>query len=179
MKEKIKRYRLPLSELFPAYHPKKRLPTYFEGKIRYAINLDEFIVSFPESKIHTCRENYEYWKKRIDKVNAGLAVLEVYCWVGKPYGEGSTTRVLFTFDKDSGIGVQQISIHKLDGEYICFAGENTLFGNTQYYESKIDIDTLAANDGLSIKDFEDWFAPKFKKSDFFEGAIIHFTKFRY
>ncbi|NDV81311.1 hypothetical protein [Bacteroides sp. 51] len=202
----MKRYRLPLSRVFPATHPKKGERTFFREKILQSTHeyypvqckcgwvgsseecdcyqigqsgdwsdpqcpkcsqyVEEFNC-FP--KRHTIRENVEYWKKRIDEINKGNAVLEIYEWIGKPYGKGSTTKTLFTFDKNSGIGYQELQFSMNSFDFPRTFSKNggvlaLMPGN------------LAKNDGLSLQDFKDWF----KKSDLSKPKIIiHFTDFRY
>ncbi|GHT02090.1 hypothetical protein AGMMS49525_04930 [Bacteroidia bacterium] len=164
--KKIKTYRLSLSSVFPATHQRRGEPTGFYEKIQEG------------KKRHTIRANYLLWKKRIDEVNAGEAVLVVYGWTGKPYR--SQTKTLFTFDKDSGIGVQKINIRKIDRQlyfhfeiddkqlvpFVDYRGEHI-----KYWAEKI-----AENDGLGWHNFADWF----RKYDLNQPmAIIHFTEFRY
>jgi hypothetical protein len=124
------------------------------------------------NKLHTIRKNYPLWKKRIDEVNSGKAILVLYEWAGLPYR--SKTRELFRFDRDSEIGVQKLS----------FFGFNLNFpraikpGESSTNEVLALIPSnLAHNDGLSLQDFKDWF----KDYDLSEPlAIIHFTKnYRY
>ncbi|GHT45628.1 hypothetical protein AGMMS49965_22710 [Bacteroidia bacterium] len=150
--KKIKTYRLSLSRVFPVAHPKRGSPTGFYEKIQEG------------KKRHTIRANYLLWKKRIDEVNAGDAVLVVYDWTGKPYR--SPTKTLFTFDKDSGIGVQKLTFFNKN-LWHCFVDG---FGHSTLYSK------LYENDGLCNQDFTDWF----RKYDLSKPmAIIHFTKFRY
>lgn len=66
-------YVLTLAKRFPATHPKKGTPTHFFTKI------------LQEEKLHTIRGNYDLWKRRIDKINAGKAVLSIREWTGIPY----------------------------------------------------------------------------------------------
>ncbi len=181
--KKLKRYRIPLSPIFPTTHPKKGEETRFKCKLsvfcmdnntdcrcsecKYHTSCGRMILDFP--KKHTIRENVDYWKKRIDEINKGNAVLEVYEWIGKPYGKGSTTKILFTFDKHSGIGYQDLLFSKSNLDFpIVFNRNNGVLA--------LMPNNLAKNDGLSLQDFKDWF----KKSNLSKPKIIiHFTKFRY
>lgn len=168
----MKRYRLPLSPVFPATHPRKGQPTNFHEKIQFS---RQAVGKLPPTtgeyqiKLHTIRENVKYWSKRIDNILAGKAVLEVYEWIGKPYGKGSTTKTLFTLDKDSGIGYQKLVFGKNSMDFPRAIRDT---------ESRIALipSNLANNDGLTLVDFKDWF----RKSDLSkEKIIIHFTDFRY
>lgn len=151
---KMATYVLMVSTVFPATHKKKGLPTYFVLKIS------------SELKIHTIRSNYELWKKRIDRVNEGKAVLELRFWTGKPYASKQQT---FYALKQGEVGIQKIqrkTSELIDNRHYVIDGTSKPY---------ITTNTLAKNDGLGTFDFMDWFKgfgnePK---------AIIHFTKFRY
>lgn len=168
----MKRYRIPLSRVFPATHPKKGEHTFFREKIMASLGRHEELRQecFQEpkpNKLHTIRENVEYWKKRIDEINAGNAVLEVYEWTGKPYN--SYAKTLFTFDQHSGVGYQDLLFSKSNLDFPIVFNRNdgvlALMPNN-----------IAKNDGLSLEDFKDWF----KKSNLEKPKIIiHFTDFRY
>ena len=152
---KIKTYRMSISRVFPATHPRAGEDTEFEVKIKNAIYVQETgnqpSYAYHEIKRHTIRANYPLWKKRIDEVNAGEAELVLYEWTGKPYKSG--TRELFRFSKDDGIGVQELDLR------------------LNVYNK-----TLAHNDGLSLQDFRYWF----KDYDLSQPlAIIWFVNKRY
>ena len=167
--KKIKTYRMSISRVFPAKHPRAGEKTYFYAQIQNALfpGTEMSMKDGMAKKLHTIRENYELWKKRIDEVNTGNAVLVLYEWADKPFR--SKTRELFIFDKDSGISVQKITLGFIDDIASVEEVENE---KANYY----NINIIAENDGLSEQDFRDWFkgydlsAPK---------AIIQFTKFRY
>lgn len=150
MKKKIKTYVLIVSSSFPAYHPRVGNITYFSEKIRKG------------EKKHTIRLNYELWKKRIEEVQRGEAILSVREWIGKPYI--SMQRELFFYSDLSNIGVEKLERDDL-GWYI----------NGQ--DLGITTLDLAANDGLTKDDFTAWFKGKIKTNK--PMAIIHFTEFRY
>lgn len=166
----MKTYVLTVSRYFPAKHPRRGDRTYFPDKICLTIGKYEeakFIEEFGclLTKIHTIRANYDLWKKRIDEVNAGEAVLSLRYWTGKPYN--SKQQEFARLDKSTGIGVQKLTFSSqlfnsmlVDGHY-CFTNIET---------------SIAKNDGLSFDDFEAWF----KGYDLSKPmAIIHFTEFRY
>lgn len=142
----VKTYVLTLSKQFMTTHPKAGQPTDFFEKIRAGI------------KKHTIRGNYDLWKKRIDEIHAGIAVLSIREWSGKPYASPQIELMKTT----------QVSVQKL---------ERTLLG---WFVDDVDSDlcfyTLSANDGLSFEDFKSWFkSVKLNKP----MAIIHFTNLRY
>lgn len=164
--KKIATYVLMLSATFPAGHPKAGQETGFGPKFMAAMK------DLPcyNRKIHTVRGNYELWRKRFEKINAGEAVLSVRQWVGKPYGKGSSMKELARLTKDDGIGLQKFCV--IDGDGISLPSvridDKTIWPSVIYW--------MAKNDGLSTDDWGQWFGDyKYGK----ELAIIHFTKFRY
>lgn len=164
----MKTYVLTVSRVFPKRHARSGEPTYFREKILKGCNQ---LVDVPgdiyidlDPKIHTIRANYHLWKKRIDEVNAGEAILSVRYWSGKPYN--SKQLRIIEFDKDSGVGVQQLF----------FSGGRLIHPMIEPNTGISDINILAKNDGLSLEDFKEWF----RKYDLSKPmAIIQFTKFRY
>jgi hypothetical protein len=169
---------ITVSKTFFPQHPKEEQKTGFNEKIicgqcEHKL-IDECVecsvgsgVYYELVKIHTCRANYEYWKKKIEKLKAEGGVLSVRQWSLAPYR--SPQEIIVDIPAEN-VGVQKLNItHVRDYYEVIVDGK----------ESIANFNLLANNDGLSSHDFEAWFAPKFKKSDVFEGAIIHFTKFRY
>lgn len=156
-------YVLIVSKQFPKTHPKAGHETGFINSIIENIRGPRF-----DRKIHTIRGNFKYWSKIADEVNSGRAVLSLRCWTGRPYN--SKQHEFFELSK---IGIQRVQIL-----------------NTQH-EMEINVEDkatplvaeVAKNDGLSPEDFTNWFFPKMKISNYndcvFDGAIIHFTDFRY
>ena len=163
--KKIKTYRIPISRVFPAKHPRAGEETFFRDKIYCLITLMPDNEDF--KKLHTIRANYSLWKKRIDDVNAGESVLVLYEWTGKPYR--SNTNEIVRFDKDSGIGVQKAVIGFQDDIVSVEIVENH---KSNYYS----VSKLAENDGLSLEDFRAWFKGYDRSKPM---AIIQFTNFKY
>ncbi len=174
---KIKTHILWVSPRFPFDHSRKGEPTYFKEKILSAITIgaNNYSSNFT-GKLHTCRGNainskskigvYESWKRKIDEVNRGEAILSLRMWSASPYNQlhdGSKPIEIAQFNKYSVIGVQKLEFR------------DYLYGI--YVDDKfVECDTLSKNDGLSHADFEAWFI----KTDLSKPmAIIHFTKFRY
>lgn len=153
----LKIYVITISKNFPCYHPKKGIATEFRYKIER------------KDKKHTVRGNYALWKKRIDEVNAGLAILSVREWTGKPYYSTQTT--LFTY------GAGEVGIQPLD-LFIDLIGKNKAIGAwvkiDEFERRLIDTTELSKNDGLLIQDFYDWF-----NKPLIDPCIIHFTDLRY
>jgi len=144
----MKTYVLTVSTVFPKTHKRAGDPTGFVEKIRNC------------TKLHTIRVNYDLWKKRIDEVNSGVAMLSVRVWTGKPYN--SKQKEVFQFIAEHGINIQKLE----HPDYFIFApidGKKCNWGD------------VAQNDGLSFDDFCEWF----KDAGSEPMAIIHFTDFRY
>ena len=171
----MKTYRIAISRTFPAKHPRAGEPTFFKQKIEMGLgNVTErlyigegvtALLNMP--KFHTIRANYPLWKRRIDEVNAGEAVLVLYEWQGKPYR--SKTLEILRFDKDSGIDVQKVVIGFQDDIVSVEIVENH---KSNYYS----VSKLAENDGLSLEDFRAWFKGYDRSKPM---AIIQFTNFKY
>jgi hypothetical protein len=173
--QKIVHYKIMVSTVFPAGHPRKGQRTYFKDKIELAlgkfvacdiIEHDKPGIIHLEPKLHTIRNNYPLWVERIKKVHAGKAVIDLCYWKlpGGRFTPGNEAIPFATLDKDSGFGVQE-----LRWLTTCTA---QIRDNAQLIN---DIQ-LAKNDGLSIDDFKAWF----KGYDLSKSmAIIQFTTFRY
>ena len=163
--QKIKRYRLGVSKTFPATHPRKGEQTWFVEKIN-DVMMPISHNAIMGKKIHTIRSNYPLWAKRMEEVQAGRAVIELFYWADKPYR--SKQVVFATLDKDSGCGVQELSFieNKIDFPSVPGGG----------YAARVTTEWLSKYDGLSLEDFKAWF----KGYDLSKKmAIIHFTKSRY
>ena len=178
MKKKMNKYVLTLSKAFPVTHQKAGLKTYFKERMANAIyhmrHPEVFEPCEPnigDEKYHTIRANYELWRKRFDEIERGEAYLSIRQWYGKPYASKQIEIARLT--KEDGIGIQ----------LLCFAGNQTkkdrelhrpIVGGTR----EIDYRRLAMNDGLAVKDWEDWFSnPDYDLRE--PMAIIQLTKFRY
>lgn len=137
-------YVLMISKTFPGYHPRKGEPTNFKEKI------------LEGEKIHTIRQNYALWEKRVKKINEGKAVLSLREWEDKPRKSKQVEILQITR-----IGLQKIMFKS--GLYV------------DDRENVYRVEYLSKKDGLTIEDFNKWFngCPE----DLM--AIIHFTDFRY
>ena len=142
-------YVLMVSEVFPKGMGMDGVNTYFPNKIRDGV------------KIHTIRTNYPFWKKRIDAVAAGKAVLSIRRWTGKPYR--SSQAEIARFNHLSGIGIESVRL----------AAQGMPIVNDAIPVSPA---IMAHNDGLTLEEFSAWFKDYDHTQ---EMAIIHFTSFRY
>lgn len=145
----MKTYVLTVSRNFPVTHSMKGQPTNFFQKI------------LSKEKKHTIRANYPLWKKRIDEVNQGFAIISVRQWSDKPYC--SPQQEIMQFGKGR-IGIQKLTVDFLLGYWI------------DDIDNDVTTSILAENDGLLALEFKEWFK-KVKHND--ELAIIHFTDMRY
>ena len=172
----MKTYIICLSKAFPSSHPMKGKPTDFKMAMLSALLcakccirkkgmcMGECVAS-AYIKRHTVRANYPLWAKRIAEVQRGEAVLSVRQWSGRPYMSKQETIALLT--AQDGIGIQKLRIYEHEPLPVVYADR---------YTTPVDWQELAANDGLSLSDWREWF----KNYDHSKPlAIIHFTSFRY
>lgn len=160
---KIKTYNIMLSRVFPATHPKAGQETGFKPKVLAALNDTPCYLK----KLHTIRANYELWKKRFEEVDGGHAVINLRQWLGRPYR--SKTVLIKTLTSEDGIGIQKLEFGV--GSHLF---EKPIIDGFYRYAASYTI--LAANDGLSLDDWQAWFKGYSKTKPL---AIIHFTDFRY
>jgi hypothetical protein len=149
----MKTYVLIVSRFFPKTHPAAGEPTNFIPNILAKV------------KKHTIRKNYDYWKKAVEEVQAGEAVISVRVWTADPYRSKQQQIEELQFRQGSQIGVEKLII----------SGANYIVEQPSGGQVTIPFKTLAVNDGLKPLDFMEWF-DKPQKEPY---AIIHFTPFRY
>lgn len=162
----MKTYYLTLSQTFPSTHIRAGEPTNFEEafKAGQVFNRGSECL-YRNPKLHTIRANYEFWRKRFEKIAAGEACLSIRQWVGKPYGKGSTQREIARLTREDGIGIQKLNIIGCTTIHPMYADGHS-----------VDVEKLAHNDGLTLPDWRNWFEG-YDLTEYL--AIIHFTKFRY
>ncbi|MBQ7462442.1 MAG: hypothetical protein IJS63_09360 [Bacteroidaceae bacterium] len=155
----MKTYVITLSQVFPSTHPRAGEPTSFKIKMLSARhNVPCYIAKF-----HTIRANYDFWRKRFEKIAAGEACLSIRQWAGKPYRCKQIEMVRLT--REDGIGIQKLEFEHGD------IARPVIDGVSKSLSS-----SLAFNDGLSYEDWKDWFKGYMLDRPL---VIIHFTKFRY
>lgn len=183
----MKTFVLTVSTQFPATHKRRGEKTHFTEQILksqsipdywkwvFEVNCNskevhEFAFNFDytvsNQKLHTIRKNYPLWKKRINLVLAGLAILKVCYWQlpGGRFAKGNKLIEICRLDKDSGIGIQKLY----------FSFDNVLY--PVVFPRPLKILELAKNDGLSTDDFKEWFR-NYKLDE--PLALLHFTNFKY
>lgn len=160
----MKTYVITLSSFFPQGHFVEGEMTGFREKVLKAIN-EPFTCPIVQ-KLHTIRANYDFWKRRFDKIEAGEACLSIRQWVGKPYGKGSSQLEIARLTRNDGIGIQKLT----------FDFEEINLPKVHGASLNPTVRILANNDGLSLDDWKDWFRDYDLSKPM---AIIHFTKYRY
>lgn len=197
---KLKTFPLMISKQFMKAHPRAGALTRFMSKI--LLNFGQVVVedeggsqfasrpgyvseyatkiimeSGIKPKIHTIRDNYEYWARIADEVNAGRGILSLRQWTGSPYNfkcDGSKPKEFLQLPK---MGIQKITIEKILDAHISEGTPLSIgFDYSIFIDGKVSkqVNILPQNDGLSDADFRGWF-----KKPIIKGAIIHFTDFRY
>jgi hypothetical protein len=146
----MKTHVLIVSQTFPKTVYNELHSTGFVSKIMYG------------QKIHTIRENYEYWAKRIKEVEQGQAELIIRTWSGVPYRSVQNEHI--RFNASDGVGVTKVYFDE---------NRELIIPNCNAHYTLEDV---AKNDGLTIDEFHKWFAktPVGKPL-----AMIHFNDFRY
>lgn len=164
---------LMLSQAFLMGHSKAGKPNYFvqqlsnalcdssEGKVLLSDDLSTVAIG---KKLHTIRENYDYWKAKAGKINAGEMELSIRVWSGKPY---KSQQVEVARLSHVSIQLVEMSYSIEDAQPIVYV-DNVLKPNIA--------EKMAKNDGLQLEDWVEWF---FKKTNTFRGVILHFTDFKY
>ncbi|MDD3079113.1 MAG: hypothetical protein PHH37_08415 [Paludibacter sp.] len=170
--KKIKTYVIFISLTFPAYHSRKGDHTYFIEKLLGRQTICEAPVCV--KKLHTFRGNYKIWKKRIDEVLAGNAIISIrYHTLGR-YVKGNEQIEVAQFNNNSFIGIQEaiyLPDFKNDFRGMAIRCDDGLFYDFPFYK-------VAENDGLRLSDFMEWFEKgKYNLKE--PMACIHFTSFRY
>lgn len=168
---------MTFSRTFPSYHPKAGQPTFFvekfinsmfELKIKGYDDLHfdyDLAESFDNlgSKHHTIRAGHRF--KVGDKFSPRVWGNDVNPKSGRR-GAYHSKQIIIAPD----VEVKQIfdvCIWRGDGVYVGLSVNNEA-------KQLLVNSVVSRNDGLELKDFEDWFClePKFKKTNWFDGQII-------
>ncbi len=155
-----------LTKKFFDQHPRAGQPTGFADAVKAG------------TKIHTCRDNYDYWVKKIDTLKDADGILCIREWTGKPYRSPQGT---IKETPAAMVAVSKLELTK--GKHRVEPYRHSV----EYYRATVDgvpvdVETLARNDGFtSAKDYVGFFTPLFDKAadGRIEMAIIHFTPYRY
>ncbi len=155
-----------LTKKFFDQHPRAGQPTGFADAVKAG------------TKIHTCRDNYDYWVKKIDTLKDADGILCIREWTGKPYRSPQGT---IKETPAAMVAVSKLELTK--GKHRVEPYSHSV----EYYRATVDgvpvdVETLAHNDGFTNKrDFTAFLDPLFAKynTDTITLAIIHFTPYRY
>lgn len=155
-----------LTKVFFREHPKGGQDTHFADLVRNG------------GKIHTCRDNPEYWIKKIERLKAAGGTLSIREWEGKPYRSPQDT-VMEISSEVVHVSVLKLTRLTFDGPTSgChYHTYSAIVGNRHVLTEEI-----AKNDGFDNEhDFLAFLDPLFDKyqSETIRLAIIHFTDFRY
>ncbi len=119
------------------------------------------------------RGNYELWKKRLDQVNEGKAILSLREWKGRPY------------HKVDGVGqveimpILKVGYQKVSIKYAPWPDEDVrpkVFVDDKEISTNHNVmDLMIRKDGFgdNIDNFYNWFPMNF------DGILIHFNSFKY
>ncbi|UWH95118.1 MAG: hypothetical protein [Bacteriophage sp.] len=118
-------------------------------------------------KRHTCRCNYEYWKKKITALQEKSGTLCLRQWADKPYRSPQES----ILEVPANMCIVQPLILRRNG----------LNFTAEVEGHPVKLEDLARNDGLTPSEFAAWFIPVFDKAQetALTFAIIQFTTFRY
>lgn len=129
-------------------------------------------------KIHTCRDNYDYWAKKIETLKDAGGMLCIREWSGKPYRSPQDTIVEIPAEK---VHVVKLKLTRLslDGPT---PGTHYHAYSAMVNGKHIKIEDVAKHDGFTCeRDFVAFLDPLFDrdKTNTEYLAIIHFNEFSY
>lgn len=155
-----------LTKKFFDAHPRAGEPTNFADLVKQG------------KKIHTCRDNFNYWIDKIALMKNVGGTLYIREWSGRPYRSPQDTIMEVPADIT---GVSELILQRSKHQVLPYRHSVDCYWATIDGE-KVDIETLARNDGFkNQRDFTAFFDPLFDKyqRDILRLAIIHFTAYRY
>ncbi len=151
---KRKKVILTLSKVFPKTHSKAGINTLFAVKL------------FAGRKLHTIRSDEKnLWEQKVADINSGKKILCLREWTGRPYNSEQADIKQYVQ-----VGLQHITMTY---------GVEDATPKAWVDGKPVPVETLAANDGLTVEEFVEWFFGSVHSGNEFEGVIIHFTDFRY
>ncbi len=170
---------ITFSQKFPVKHPRKGEPTYFVEAVLSQLGIDytnhEYFLllcdlnrDIDQKVLHEFYENLSENippKSHTIRVGTKRKVGQEFSprvWSGKPY---QTKQIIFAPD------IEVVKLWNI--QIISYPGFFHIYLNGTEVEKIDTIKTIANNDGLSLKDFEDWFTvPSKNKSNHFAGQVI-------
>ena len=155
-----------LTKEFFKGHPRAGQSTLFARMVREGV------------KIHTCRDNAEYWTKKIEMLKSAGGTLCIREWSGKPYRSPQ--------DTIAEIPAETVHVSHLKLTRLTFDGPTK---ETRYHSysamvngKNVRVLEIANNDGfVNERDFVAFLDPLFDKYKVstIHLAIIHFTDYKY
>lgn len=165
--EKGKKVVVMLTKVFFSEHPKSGQETHFADLVKAG------------KKIHTCRDNFNYWAEKIASLKRTGGVLSVRQWSGKPYRSPQEIVVEIPASK---VGVSELIVERIFIPSVHLRPSEMTAYKASIGDTQIDIKKLAKNDGFSYEgDFVSFINPLFNKyqRNIIRLAIIHFNEFEY
>lgn len=171
---------ITLTKVFFKGHPKAGEETRFADLVKTG------------GKIHTCRDNADYWMKKIDMLKATGGTLCIREWSDRPYRSPQNTIVEIPAER---VHVSKLFLFRYRA--IVFDDTHTSYNVVTTYKARVngkdvDIAKLARNDGFdNVDNFTAFLDPLFDKyklrnKDMYGKmryiirlAIIHFNEFNY
>lgn len=172
-----------LAKVHTSPHPKAGQPTRFAEMVKTG------------RKIHTCRDNFPYWKAKLDSLKDNGGTLCVREWTGRPYR--SPQGNIIELDANL-VEIERLDIHRRERPA---AGKKPRYYVPEIHveDYSFDIDgqsvdegtarRIAENDGFpTLEEFLTYFDLQFNRAEPDEGnpdvktltlALIHFRPFRY
>ncbi len=119
-----------------------------------------------ESFVYAIKQGRKIHTIRADPKKRWKVGMKIQHWKGSPR---NPKKIPFKFADGECKGVQEIRIYMYWGVTLCVEVDGRDM-------SQEEIETIAANDGLTLNEFKDWFC---KDGQHFTGRIIHFTDLKY
>ena len=156
--KKMKTYYIMFSRVFP--------DTYYKtGDTNFKQLILEGI------KTSTIRENLDFWKPRINKVQQGQAILSLREWTGKPLR--SAQREFTQITQDDHLAIDPVRIHHAPGKASVWVGDDEIgnifhHGLNDIYDYSTRLKEFSTREGFpTVGDFFQWFNVEFN------GGFIH------
>lgn len=156
-----------LTKRFFDGHPRAGEETHFADLVRDG------------KKIHTCRDNADYWCNKIERLKAAGGTLSIREWEGKPYRSRQITIADIPAEQ---VDVQRLTVQRAYVHILNSNAEPLVGYRATINDKLVPMKELATNDGFDReRDFEDFIDPLFDKyhSDTITLAVIYFNNYRY
>lgn len=119
-----------------------------------------------ESFVYAIKQGRKIHTIRADPKKRWKVGMSIQHWKGSPR---NPKQIPFKFADGECKWIQEIRIYMYWGVTLCVEVDGRDM-------SQEEIETIAANDGLTLNEFKEWFC---KEGQQFNGRIIHFTDLKY